>query len=54
MQCMFYGCKLFKSLYDLSKWNTSNVKDMQYMFYGCKLLKSLPDLLKWNTSKIKK
>ena len=32
---MFSGCKLLNLLPDISKWNTSNVKDMSYMFDEC-------------------
>ena len=35
MSYMFYGCNSLSSLPDLSKWNTSNVTNMNYMFDGC-------------------
>ena len=51
--CMFLRCISLISLPDISKWNTSNVKDMNSMFYGCNSLISLPDISKWNTSNVK-
>ena len=33
MKHMFYGCNSLKSLPDISKWDTCNVKDMSFMFY---------------------
>ena len=50
---MFYGCNSLISIPDISKWNTSNVKNMSYMFYGCKSLLSIPDLSKWDISNVK-
>ena len=35
MSGMFYGCKSLNSLPDISKWNTSNVKNMSGMFDEC-------------------
>ena len=52
MGYMFYECKSFNSLPDISKWNTSNVKNMSYMFYRCKSLNSLTDISKWDTSNV--
>ena len=49
---MFYECKALISLPDISKWNTSNVRDMSYMFYECTSLISLPDISKWDTSNV--
>jgi len=51
MRKMFDNCSL-SSLPDISKWNTSNVKDMSEMFLGCESLKSLPDISNWNTSNV--
>ena len=31
-RCMFYECSSLISLPDISKWNTSKVKDMSFMF----------------------
>ena len=53
MNHLFYGCNSLKSLPDISKWNTSNVKYMKSMFWRCNSLISLPDLSKWNTSNVK-
>ena len=47
---MFDGCKSLKALPDISKWDTSNVKDMSYMFAG---FENIPDISKWNTSNVK-
>ena len=50
MMGMFYKCNSLRSLPDISKWNTSNVNDMNWMFYECNSLISLPDISKWNTN----
>ena len=50
---MFYECKSLISLPDISKWNTSNVRDMNNLFDGCKSLISLPNISKWDISKCK-
>ena len=39
MSDIFNGCVSLESLPDLSKWDTSKVKNMSNMFYGCKSLK---------------
>ena len=49
---LFAGCSSLKSLPDISKWNTSNVKFITMIFYGCSSLKSLPNISKWNTNNI--
>ena len=49
---MFYDCTKLYSLPDISKWNTSNVKDMSGIFSNCSSLSSLPDISKWNTSRV--
>ena len=38
--------------YNVSKWDVSNVKNMEYMFSGCKNFNS--DLSRWNVFKMKK
>ena len=48
---MFNYCNSLLSLPDISKWNVSNVNDMNEMFTDGSSLKSLPDISKWNTSK---
>ena len=37
---------------NLSKLDTSKIKDMQALFFDCYSLKSLPDISKWNTSNV--
>ena len=54
MSSMLYECNSSISLPDISKWNTSNVKDMSKMFSGFNSLISLPNISKWNTSNLKK
>ena len=49
---MFSECNSLISLPDISKWNTSNVKDMMCLFDKCNSLISLPDISKWNTSNV--
>ena len=46
---MFYNCKNFNS--DISKWDVSNVTNMESMFYNCKNFNS--GLNKWNVSSVK-
>ena len=41
------------SLPDISKWDTSNVKNMREIFATCDSLKSLPNIFKWKTSEVK-
>ena len=49
---IFYGCYLLKSLPEISKWDISNVIDMNHLFYECCSLESFPDISKWNTEKV--
>jgi len=46
MDSKFYNFSSLISLPDISKWNTSNVKDMSYMFCLCSSLISLTDISK--------
>ena len=48
---LFDGQKNLISLPDISKWNTTNVKDMSHMFSNCSSLISLPDISKWKLNK---
>ena len=48
---MFAYCNKLTKIYDIEKWNVSNVTTMEYMFNGCTNLKEL-DLSNWNTSKV--
>ena len=50
MRSLVSGCSSLLSLSDISKWNTSEVKDLSYMFNDCKALSSLPDISKWSIS----
>ena len=45
---MFYNAKNFNG--DLSKWNVSNVRNMEYMFGYAKKFNG--DLSKWNVSNV--
>ena len=49
---IFCGCKSLTFLPDISKWDTSNVKNMSSIFSNCESLLSLPDISKWNTSNV--
>ena len=57
---MFSGCNSLLTLPDISKWNTSCVKNMSNMFGGCRYrphsfcssLTSIPDISKWDTSNV--
>jgi len=46
MNELFYNCYSLISLPDLSKWDISNVEDMDRMFCNCYSLNSLPKLSK--------
>ena len=37
---------------DISKWNTSKVKNINGMFFECSSLLSMPDISKWNTKNV--
>ena len=45
---MFGECLSLKSLPEISKWNTVNIKSLSGLFYKCKSLEILPDISKWN------
>ena len=49
---MFYECESLNSLPDISKWNTSNVNNMNWMFSGCESLYLFFDISKWNINTI--
>ena len=49
---MLDNCMALKSLPDLSKWNTENIKNMNSIFFECSSLISLPDLSQWNTKNV--
>ena len=53
MNSMFSYCNSLISLPDISKWNTSNVKEMNDTFTGCNSILSLRDISKWSTSNVK-
>ena len=52
MRELFYNCSSLISLPDISKWNTSKVKDMNGLFYNCSSLISLPDISQWKTNNV--
>ena len=52
MSKMFSECNLFKTLPDISEWDTSNVINMRSLFSSCNSLASLPDISKWDTSNV--
>ena len=52
MSKMFSECNLFKTLPDISEWDTSNVINMNGLFNGCTSLSLLPDISKWDTSNV--
>ena len=50
---MFSGCSILISLPEsMSKWDTSNIKNMSGLFYGCQLLETLPDISNWKTHNV--
>ena len=38
---------------DVSKWNVSNIENMNWMFYNCSNLTSIGDISNWNVSNVK-
>jgi len=52
MSYMFVGCDKLSSLPDISKWNISNVSDINFMLSRSDELSSLPDISKWNTKNV--
>ena len=50
---MFYNCSSLISLPNISKWNTSNIINMEYLFYNCSSLTKLPDISNWKTDNLK-
>ena len=53
MHRLFSTCASLISLPDISKWDTTNVEEMDSMFEKCSSLISLPDLSKWNISNVR-
>ena len=49
---MFNNCYLLNNIPDISKWNTSNLIEIQFMFYNCQSLSKMPDISKWNSTNI--
>ena len=52
MSRMFFQCKSLIYLPDLSKWDTSNVTEMDGKLECCDSLISIPGLSQWNTCKV--
>ena len=51
---MFSFCYSLTSLPDITKWDTTNNKNLNRIFYECNSLCSLPNICKWkNNDKIK-
>jgi len=50
MSYMFTGCN---NIPDISKWNTSNVKNIKGLFYESFFLSELPDISNWNIKNAK-
>ena len=46
---MFYNCSSLFYLSNISKWNTSNIINMDYLFYFCSSLVKFPDISNWKT-----
>ena len=53
MSCIFYECSSLLSIPDISKWNTSNIINMNYLFGKCKNIENIPDISNQNTSNVK-
>ena len=50
---MFRRCINLIAIPDISKWNTSNVINLNHLFYECINLQLLPDISGWDTSNTK-
>ena len=50
MRHMFYECDKLESIGDISKWDVSNVTDMNRTFCHCKYLN--PDISNWDVSNV--
>ena len=48
---MFKKCEILTKL-DLSKWEVSNVTNMNGMFFECKKLESIGNISTWNISNV--
>ena len=44
---LFSGCKLLKSLPDISKWEKNNIINMDELFKDCQNLINIPDISIW-------
>ena len=51
MEAIFYLCNGLEYL-DLSKWNTSNLRNMKYMFNNCNKLKEIKGINNFITNKV--
>ena len=51
---IFMDCKQLISLPDLSKWDTSQVTNIENLFNGCSSLTSINCIYGWNTKNIVK
>ena len=49
---MFENCSSLLYLPDISKWNISNVTNMDYLFSDCISLSKLPDISIWKTENL--
>ena len=49
---MFYNCSSLLYLPDISKWDTSNIINMDYLFYYCSSLVKFPDISNWKTDNL--
>ena len=52
MNEIFCNCSSLIFLPDISKIDTSNIKEMIKIFYNCRNLSSLPDISGWNTNNV--
>ena len=50
---MFYNCQSLVKIPDISKWNSTNVSNIEDLFSGCKSL-TLPNISKWKNHNIQK
>lgn len=54
MSYVFVKCSSLKEFPDISKWDISNVNNLDGIFIYCSSLEHLPEISSWKTTNIKK
>ena len=50
MEALFSRCSKLTNLPDISKWDISNLKNINGMFFNCLSLTTIPDLSNWKSN----